>query len=205
MPCPVKVASNGGNALTDWLEILKVQAETGDQLARDIPNMLSDPEISRDQVKALFDVADGHYWLVFRGFHSLLLVCLLLLFTRALRIQSWTDFAAGIFAIIVLTGMHTFRGTVREAFPINHFAEILLFCLLTLNLAQSRGGWGVDVAAAVTFVAASLTAAAVSFSVGFQVGTTVLNTTVGLLATMLLFRTLRPRAAARLALARFAA
>ena len=49
------------------------------------------------------------------------------------------------------------------------------------------------------------TAAAVSFSVGFQVGTTVLNTTVGLLATMLLFRTLRPRAAARLALARFAA
>ena len=109
------------------------------------------------QVKALFDVADGHYWLVFRGFHALLLVCLLLLFTRALRIQSWTDFAAGIFAIMVLTGMHTFRGTVREAFPINHFAEILLFCLLTLNLAQSRGGWWVDVAAAVTFVAASLT------------------------------------------------
>ena len=109
------------------------------------------------QVKALFDVADGHYWLVFRGFHALLLVCLLLLFTRALRIKSWTDFAAGIFAIMVLTGMHTFRGTVREAFPINHFAEILLFCLLTLNLAQSRGGWRVDVAAAVTFVAASLT------------------------------------------------
>ena len=49
--------------------------------------------------------------------------CPLLPFTRALRIQSWTDFAAGIFAIMVLTGMHTFRGTVREAFPINHFAE----------------------------------------------------------------------------------
>ena len=54
MPCPVKVARNGGNALTDWLEILKAQAETGDQLARDIPNMLSDPEITREQVKALF-------------------------------------------------------------------------------------------------------------------------------------------------------
>ena len=49
------------------------------------------------------------------------------------------------------------------------------------------------------------TAAAVSFSIGFQVGITVLNTTIGLLAAMLLFRTLRPRAAARLALARFAA
>jgi Lysylphosphatidylglycerol synthase TM region len=41
------------------------------------------------------------------------------------------------------------------------------------------------------------TAAAVSFSVSLQIGITVLNTTVGLLAAMLLFRTLRPLAAAR--------
>ena len=109
------------------------------------------------QVKALFDLADGHYWLVFRGFHALLVVGVLLLFTRAMRIQSWVDFSAAIFALMVLTGMHTFRGIVREAFPINHFAEILLFCLLTLNLAQSRGGWWVDLGAAVTFVAATLT------------------------------------------------
>jgi glycosyltransferase 2 family protein len=48
------------------------------------------------------------------------------------------------------------------------------------------------------------TAAAMSFSVGLQLGTTVLNTTVGLVAAMLLFRTLRPRAAARLVRARLA-
>jgi hypothetical protein len=41
------------------------------------------------------------------------------------------------------------------------------------------------------------TAAAVSFSVSLQIGITVLNTTVGLVAAMLLFRTLRPLAAAR--------
>ena len=40
--------------MTDWLEILKQQAETGGQMARDVPKMLADPEISRDQVKALF-------------------------------------------------------------------------------------------------------------------------------------------------------
>jgi hypothetical protein len=44
----------------------------------------------------------------------------------------------------------------------------------------------------------------VSFSVSLQVGITVLNTTLGLVATMLLFRTLRPGAAVRLARARFA-
>jgi Lysylphosphatidylglycerol synthase TM region len=48
------------------------------------------------------------------------------------------------------------------------------------------------------------TAAAVSFSVSMQVGTTAVNTTVGLAATMLLFRTMRPLAAARAARARLA-
>jgi hypothetical protein len=109
------------------------------------------------QIKALFDLADGHYWLVYRGFHALLLGAGLLLFTRALRVRTWADFAAAVFALTVLTGLHTFRGTVREAFPINHFLEVSVFCLIALNLSQSKGGWWVDVAAAVTFVVASLT------------------------------------------------
>jgi glycosyltransferase 2 family protein len=48
------------------------------------------------------------------------------------------------------------------------------------------------------------TAAAVSFSVSLQVGVTAVNTAVGLAATMLLFRTMRPLAAARSARARLA-
>jgi hypothetical protein len=74
-----------------------------------------------------------------------------------MRVHTWTDFAAGTFALTVLTGMHTFRGTVREAFPINHFLEIVVFCLIALNLAQSRPRWWVDLAAAGTFIVASLT------------------------------------------------
>ena len=46
------------------------------------------------------------------------------------------------------------------------------------------------------------TAGAVSFSLGMQAGVTVTNTLVGLAATMILFRTLRPLAAVRAARAR---
>ena len=109
------------------------------------------------QIKALFDLAHGHYWLVYRGFHALLLIAAILLFVRALDVRTWADVAAAVFALTVLTGLHTFRGTVREAFPINHFLEIVVFCLLAVNLARSRGSLWVDAAAVTTFVVASLT------------------------------------------------
>ena len=78
------------------------------------------------QIKALFDLAEGrHYWAVYRGFHALLIVAAILLFTRALRVRTAMDFAAAAVALVVLIGLHTFRGTVQEAFPINHFLEIV--------------------------------------------------------------------------------
>lgn len=110
------------------------------------------------QIKALFDLAAGeHYWLVYRGFHAALLMTALILFVAVLRIATKVDFAAAAFALAVLVGMHTFWPMVQEAFPINHFLEIVVFCLLTLNLARSRGGTLVDVTAVVTFAAAALT------------------------------------------------
>jgi hypothetical protein len=110
------------------------------------------------QIKALYDVADGrHYWAVYRGFHALLIVAAILLFTRALRVRTAIDFAAAAVALTVLIGLHTFRGTVQEAFPINHFLEIAVLCLVVLNLAQSRGGVWVDVGAALTFAVGALT------------------------------------------------
>jgi hypothetical protein len=109
------------------------------------------------EVKALFDLANGHYWLVYRGFHALLVCAALALFVRALRVRTWDDFAAAIFALTVFTGLHTFRGVVREAFPVSHFLQVAVLCLLALNLARSRGGWRIDAAAALTFIIASLT------------------------------------------------
>ncbi len=40
--------------LNDWIEILKQQTATGDQMSREVPEMLANPDISEDQVKTLF-------------------------------------------------------------------------------------------------------------------------------------------------------
>jgi hypothetical protein len=110
------------------------------------------------QIKGLFDLAQhSHYWLVYRGFHALLIIAAVMLFTRALRVSTTIDFAAAACALVVLVGLHTFRGTVQEAFPINHFLEMVVLCLVALNLAQSRGGFWVDAGAVLAFASAALT------------------------------------------------
>src|SRR5688500_5356431 len=100
--------------------------------------------IRQVQIKMLFDAAGGHYQLAFRGFLALLVALSLFLFVSAIQVRTWTDCAASVFAITILPGLNTFRGTVREAFPIHHFLEIVVFCLLALTLAQSRAGWVAD-------------------------------------------------------------
>lgn len=40
--------------LTDWVVILKEQTEVGARMARDVPAMLDNPDISEAQVRALF-------------------------------------------------------------------------------------------------------------------------------------------------------
>ena len=83
---------------------------------------------------------------------------------RALPIESPLDAAAAAVALTVLTGLHTFLGFLREAFPINHFLEI---AVLVAGRAESHAlkaacpsgsrGWLIDLLAAITFVVAALT------------------------------------------------
>lgn len=108
------------------------------------------------QIKAVFDASGGRYTLAFRSVHVVLLLLAILLFTRSLRVTTGRDLAAAAFALTVFTGLHTFIGTLREAFPINHFLEMVVFSLIVLNLAQGRHHWLADIAAAVTFVVAAL-------------------------------------------------
>ena len=110
--------------------------------------------------KLLLDVAHGiggRYNLAFRGFHAAAAALLILLFTRIARPRDWTGVAALCFAMLVLTGLHTFGGMMREAYPINHFLLIAIYCLAAFAIAETRGGAVADVAACLLFVVASLT------------------------------------------------
>jgi hypothetical protein len=109
------------------------------------------------QIQWLFDVAGGRYFAVFRGFHVCLAVACLALFAAAVRVRRATDVWALAFGLTVLTGLHTFLGTVWEAYPINHFLEVVVACLFVYVLAESKGGWWADALTALTFLVAALT------------------------------------------------
>ncbi|RWO09752.1 MAG: hypothetical protein EOS07_11950 [Mesorhizobium sp.] len=44
--------------MTDWIEILKEQTATGDQMSREVPQMLANPDISEAQVRTLFSALE---------------------------------------------------------------------------------------------------------------------------------------------------
>jgi hypothetical protein len=108
------------------------------------------------QSKLIFDAADGHYFAAFKSFHILLIFALILCVASVARVRNRTDLAAFLFALTVLTGMHTFVGMVREAYPINHYLEAAVASAVGLRLAMSRGGWFQDLAAIALFAVTAL-------------------------------------------------
>lgn len=110
------------------------------------------------QVKVLFDLAQGHYHLAFKGFQSAQLLMLCWLFARYAQVRTMLDFAAFSLAVTILFGLHTLLGQVWEAYPTNHFLEISLACMLALHLSTTRPGRHLsDMLAVVTFAAALFT------------------------------------------------
>ena len=100
------------------------------------------------QARWLLDAADAtglSYHAVFRGLHALLAVALLLVFTLILPLRRWTDVGAFAIALTVFVGLHTFAAMLREAFPVNHYLETTLACLVVIALAQAQPRWWRDV------------------------------------------------------------
>ena len=44
--------------MTDWLAILEEQTATGETMAREVPDMLGNPDISERQVRTLFSALE---------------------------------------------------------------------------------------------------------------------------------------------------
>jgi hypothetical protein len=108
-------------------------------------------------LKLVYDLSGGQYFVWFRGVHVAQVLCLVMLFVALVRPRTMTDAAVVPFGLAVLFGMHTFAGTIREAFPINTFMTILILCLVAAVIALGRYRWWNDVLGMALFVAASLT------------------------------------------------
>ena len=109
------------------------------------------------QIQAVYELANGHYFAAFKTYQAAFVVLVFALFVTAVEVDSPERLAALLFALTVLTGLHTFRGTVWEAYPVNHSLEVAAFCVLALVLARSKAGRWTDTAAALTFLAAAFT------------------------------------------------
>ena len=109
------------------------------------------------QIKLGYDLAAGHEQLMFKGIHMAQLLLLAVLFVRPMQVETRADLAAAVLALLVLFGLHTFDGTVREAFPINAFLTVVLCVLAATNLAIGEPRWWRDLAAVALFCFAILT------------------------------------------------
>ena len=109
------------------------------------------------ELKLVFDAAQGNYFEWFRGVHVAQVFALVMLFLWFVKPRTWRDAAVVPLGLAALVGIHTFEGTVVEAFPVNTYLTILLCCLAAANLALMCNRWWVDVAAAALFVVSALT------------------------------------------------
>ena len=110
------------------------------------------------QLKIVYELSGGDYYLWFRGIHVAQVVVLIALCVRLMRPRSALDAALVPLALAVLIGVHTFVPTLREAFPINSFMTVAICCVAAANIAlNARPRWYMDALAIALFVVAVLT------------------------------------------------
>ena len=150
--------------VSDSVEILEAVDKTPSPVAAFTQGLHASRTMLRPMrqtvTKVLLETAHAlgdRYNPVFRGFHAAAAALLIALFTLVARPRTWIETAAFACALLVLTGLHTFGGMMREAYPVNHFLLIAVYCLAVFALAQSGGGLAADVAACALFAIAALT------------------------------------------------
>ena len=92
------------------------------------------------QLKIVYDLAAGNYFPWFRAVQVVQVFAALLLVVRLLRPRHASDLLVVPCCLAMVLGLHTFAGTIREAFPINTFLTLVVCCLAAANLSATRGG-----------------------------------------------------------------
>ena len=108
-------------------------------------------------LKAVVELAGGHYFEVFRGFHVLQLALLFTLVVRLMGVHRAREVAAVPLLLLMVAGFHTFRNLVQEAYPINTYLSLLVYLAAALNLTIARPSRRVDIAAVLLLLVAVLT------------------------------------------------
>ena len=148
----IQVSDSFGN-------LLAVQEPTLGQVLRD---QLSQRGYLRPllwgQIKAIYELSGGHYYLWFRGIHVLQVAALIALCVCVMRPRDALDAALVPLSLAVVVGAHTFVPMVREAFPINSFLTIAIACVAVLALAQrAQSRWYLDACAIAVLAGSTMT------------------------------------------------
>ena len=148
---PVQVSDSVGN-------LLQVQRQPlGEVFFSQFSNGAYVRPLLWTEIKLAYEAAEGRETVIFKAIHVAQLVLLALLALRLMPVRSRAELAAALLAILVLFGLHTFDGLVREAFPINSFLTIVLCVLAVLVLADGEHAPWRDVTAGALVVVALLT------------------------------------------------
>ena len=109
------------------------------------------------QIKAVFDLSPLNPTRAYKSIHVGLVFAAFLLFVLWLRPWSMSEFTAAAVALMILVGHHSFFVLYYEAYPINHFLEIVALTLAIAGLARGTPRWWKDLLAPLVLVIGLLT------------------------------------------------
>jgi hypothetical protein len=147
---PVQVSDSLG-------DILKLSASWTDLLYAQFTQQGFMRPFHWGSLKLVHDLSGGNYFVWYRGAHVVQVIVLVLLYLALVRPRTWSDAAVLPLGLAVLVGLHTFAGTVREAFPINLYLTVLICCFASAALVLAPYRWWNDLLVVVLFIVATLT------------------------------------------------
>ncbi len=106
-------------------------------------------------MKVLFDLSGGHYFVVYRSLHVLMVLLLMMAFVRLARVQSAITFCLALVSMAALMGVPAFREAVSET-ELNTKLSLAAICLGMLALSASEPRRWKDALMLVVFVYAML-------------------------------------------------
>ena len=109
------------------------------------------------QIKVVVDAAPADSTSAFKAIHVALTGMAFLLFAAWLRPRSIPELTAAAIALMILAGHHSFFVLFSEAYPINHFLEIVALALAVALLARGAPRWWKTVLAATILTIGALT------------------------------------------------